>query len=93
MRNQGCRIHDEVIARESIRKRQRLRTPHAKGRTMPDGNRGEGRHLLKQEGLLELEVQDVQHGHITRASDKDGVWQSQSEGRLPMVLQRSMHNE
>ena len=54
-------------------------------------------HWLKQVCLLE--VNDMQHGHITRASDKDGVskmhvlWQSQSEGRLPTNLQRSTHDE
>ena len=30
-------------------------------------------HQLKQVELLEVEVNDIQHGHITRAFDRDGV--------------------
>ena len=69
----------ETELKESGDKIQKKNTPKTEKLVKWEGlMRG---HLFKQVGLLEVEVKDVQHGHITRAFDKDGVTKCLCSGR------------
>ena len=123
MRVGGGRIRDEVDAKKIIRKRHRLRTLHAKGRTLPNGsgvermqrqdkkkNMTKNRKTGEVEGVEErtpvetgklvgTEVEGYQarthHASLYRGRSHKMrmLWQKQSEGRLPKVLQRNVHYE